>query len=144
MSNISSHLSSCRIIKLARIHNPAGNITVIQNGDNLLFDVKRIFYLYDVPGGSDRGGHAHKELHQFIISASGSFDVMIDDGWKRKRIQLNRPNYGLLVLPGIWSEVVNFSSGAICLVLASHKFDEKDYLRDYLEFKKWKDDPSTL
>jgi hypothetical protein len=97
-----------------------------------------VYYLYDVPGGSERGGHAHKELHQLIVAASGSFDVIIDDGRNKKIIQLNRPNFGLLVVPGIWREIVNFSSGGICLVLASEKYDPKDYLRDHDEFMKWK------
>jgi hypothetical protein len=144
MNKFFSDIHRCNIIDLTKIHNRAGNITVFQNGDRQLFDVKRIFYLYDVPGGSDRGGHAHKELHQFIVSASGSFDVLIDDGGNKKIIRLNRPNFGLHVLPGIWSEVVNFSSGAICLVLASLQFDENDYIRDYSEFKKWKDGPSVI
>jgi hypothetical protein len=125
-------------MELAQIHNRAGNITIVQNGDFLPFDVKRVYYLYDVPGGSERGGHAHKELYQLIIAASGSFEVILDDGGRKKIINLNRPNYGLFVVPGIWREIVNFSSGAICLVLASEKYSKDDYIRDYDEFKKLK------
>lgn len=125
------------MVELAKIHNPAGNITIIQNGD-FLFDVRRVYYLYDVPGGSERGGHAHKELYQLIVAASGAFDVILDDGDSKKIIQLNRPYYGLLIVPGIWRELVNFSSGAICLVLASQKYDEADYIRNYSEFKIYK------
>jgi len=101
-------------------------------------NVKRVYYLYDVPGGSERGGHAHIALHQLIVAPSGSFDVILDDGKNKKTIQLNRPNFGLLVVPGIWREIVNFSSGAICLVLASQKYSAEDYLRDYNEFLQWK------
>ncbi len=121
-------------MELTKIHNPAGNITIIQNGETQPFNIKRIYYLYDVPGGSERGGHAHKALYQLIVAASGSFDVIIDDGTYKKIIQLNRPNFGLLVIPGIWREIVNFSSGAICLVLASEKYDVPDYIRNYSDF----------
>jgi hypothetical protein len=133
-----SDIYSCYIIELLKIHNPAGNITIIQNGGRQPFDVKRVYYLYDVPGGSERGAHAHKGLHQLIVAASGSFDVILNDGKSKKIFQLNRPNFGLLIVPGIWSEIVNFSSGAICLVLASQKYDAEGYLRDYDEFLKWK------
>jgi hypothetical protein len=138
MNRIVSDIHNCNVVELNKIHNPAGNITIIQNGSHQPFDIKRIYYLYDVPGGSERGGHAHKALFQLIVAASGSFDVIIDDGRNKKIIQLNRPNYGLLVIPGIWREIVNFSSGAICLVLASEKFSTEDYLREYNEFLKWK------
>ncbi|MCU4173854.1 sugar 3,4-ketoisomerase [Carboxylicivirga sp. N1Y90] len=133
-----SDIHNCNVLELPKNHNPAGNLTVIQNGLHLPFDVKRVYYLYDVPGGSDRGGHAHKGLHQLIVAASGSFDVVLDDGKQKKIIQLNRPNFGLMVIPGIWRELVNFSSGAICLVLASEKYSEDDYIREYSEFEKWK------
>lgn len=142
MNNQVSDIHSCNVVELTKIHRPEGNITIIQNGIHQPFDVKRVYYLYDVPGGSERGGHAHKKLYQLIVSASGSFDVILDDGRNKKIIQLNRPYYGLLIVPGIWREIVNFSSGAICLVLASEKYSEDDYLRDYSEFKKWKDDTS--
>ncbi len=127
-------IHSCNVVELTKIHNRAGNITIIQNGGNQPFDVKRVYYLYDVPGGSERGGHAHKELYQLVVAASGSFDVILDDGTNKKIIQLNRPNFGLLIVPGIWREIVNFSSGAICLVLASEKYKENDYIRDYSKF----------
>jgi hypothetical protein len=138
VKRIVSDIHSCNVVELTKIHNPAGNITIIQNGDDQPFDIKRVYYLYDVPSGSERGGHAHKALHQLIVAASGSFDVILDDGRNKKIIQLNRPNFGLLVIPGIWREIVNFSSGAICLVLASQKFNSEDYLREYNEFLRWR------
>jgi hypothetical protein len=138
MNRLVTDIHNCTVVELTKIHNPAGNITIIQNGNNQPFNVKRIYYLYDVPGGAERGGHAHKALYQLIVAASGSFDVILDDSIYKKIIQLNRPNYGLLVVPGIWREIVNFSSGAICLVLASQKFEAEDYLREYNEFLKWK------
>jgi len=124
----------CSVIELPKIHNRAGNITPITNSENIPFDVKRIYYLYDVPGGETRGGHAHYELRQLIVASGGSFDIVLDDGKNKKIVNLNRPNSGLLIVPGIWRELINFSSGAICLVLASHKYDEADYIRDYDEF----------
>ncbi|WP_430809888.1 MULTISPECIES: sugar 3,4-ketoisomerase [unclassified Carboxylicivirga] len=133
-----SDIHNCNVVELPKIHNPAGNITIVQNGADLPFDVKRIYYLYDVPGGSERGGHAHKNLYQLIVAASGSFDVIIDDGQQKKIIQLNRPNFGLMVIPGIWREIVNFSSGAICFVLASQKYSEEDYIRGYEDFLAYK------
>jgi len=138
MNRLVSDIHNCNVVELSKIHNRAGNITIIQNGSHQPFDIKRIYYLYDVPGGSERGGHAHKALHQLIVAASGSFDVIIDDGHGKKIIQLNRPNFGLLIIPGIWREIVNFSSGAICLVLASEKYNVLDYIRDYNEFTEWK------
>lgn len=126
----------CSIVELPRIKNRAGNITPIENNNQIPFEVKRIFYLYDIPGGEDRGAHAHKECHQLIVAASGSFEVKLDDGNEKKTVMLNQPNKGLYLPPGIWASEVNFSSGAICLVLASHKYDEKDYIRDYNEFKR--------
>lgn len=138
MTEYISDIYSCNVLELTKIHNPAGNITIIQNGERHAFDVKRVYYLYDVPGGSERGGHAHLELFQLIVAASGSFEVILDDGNNKKIIQLNRPNFGLLVVPGIWREIVNFSSGAICLVLASDKYKEADYIRDYSDYLKMK------
>ena len=129
----------CSIIDLSKIQNDAGNITVVENGKNIPFDVKRIYYLYDVPGGESRGGHAHYELEQYIIAASGSFDVILNDGKNKKRITLNRPNFALHILPGLWRELDNSSSGAICLVLASQKYLESDYIREYKEFLKLKE-----
>jgi len=124
----------CVILPLNKIHNRAGNITIIEGMVNVPFDVKRVYYLYDIPGGESRGGHAHKQLMQLIIAASGSFDVLLDDGVNKKIVTLNRPNYGLLVVPGIWRELMEFSSGSICLVLASEVYTEDDYIRDYDEF----------
>ena len=126
---------NCSVVELPKIHNRAGNITPIENLKNIPFDIERVYYLYDVPGGAERGGHAHKKLEQFIIAVSGSFDILINDGENKKIVTLNRPNYGLHITPGIWRELLNFSSGAICLVLASEKYDEKDYIRNYDEFK---------
>ena len=124
----------CVILPLSKIHNRAGNITIVEGQKNIPFDVRRVYYLYDIPGGENRGGHAHKELHQFIVAASGSFNVLLDDGQNKKIVTLNRPDYGLMVVPGIWRELFEFSSGAICLVLASHKYDKDDYMRDYDQF----------
>jgi hypothetical protein len=144
MNKFVSDIHNCNVVELTRIHNPAGNITIIQNSKHQPFNVRRIYYLYDVPGGSERGGHAHKKLFQLIVAASGSFDVILDDGLNKKIIQLNRPYFGVLVVPGIWREIVNFSSGAICLVLASEKYEKEDYIRDYSDFKKYKDDTSIF
>ncbi len=138
MNRFVSDIHACNVVELTKIHNPAGNITIIQNGGRQPFNVKRVYYLYDIPGGSERGGHAHKNLYQLVIAASGSFDVIIDDGTNKKIVQLNRPYFGLLIVPGIWREIVNFSSGAICLVLASEKYSADDYVRDYSEFVKIK------
>jgi len=131
------NIHDCYVIELGKIHNNAGNITVFENRNSKLLTVKRVYYLYDVPGGSERGGHAHKNLTQIIIAASGSFDVILDDGRNKKVIPLNRPYFGLLVVPGIWREIINFSSGAICLVLASHKYNDIDYIRDYGKYRKY-------
>ncbi len=124
----------CSMVNVSKVHNEAGNITVIENRKNISFDVKRIYYLYDIPGGESRGGHAHYDLEQYIVAASGSFDVILDDGKNKKRITLNRPDKALHIVPGLWRELDNFSSGSICLILASHKYDEKDYIRDYKEY----------
>lgn len=126
------------IIPLIKIHNRAGNITVIEGLRNVPFDIKRIYYLYDIPSGESRGGHAHRELSQLIIAASGSFCVMLDDGQNKKVVTLNRPDIGLFIVPGLWRELYEFSSGAICLVLTSALYNEEDYIRDYDIFKKWK------
>ncbi|NLB48891.1 MAG: WxcM-like domain-containing protein [Erysipelotrichia bacterium] len=127
----------CSIIKLPRINNLAGNITPVTNQENVPFDVKRVFYIYDIPGGEDRGAHAHRECHQFLVAASGSFEIEMDDGINKRTVTLNRPYYGLHIPPGIWAAEKGFSSGAICLVLASHKYDENDYIRKYEEFNKF-------
>jgi hypothetical protein len=127
----------CVILPLNKIHNRAGNITIVEGNNNVPLDIKRIYYLYDIPGGEDRGGHAHKELKQLIVAASGSFDVMLDDGLNKKIVTLNRPDFGLLVVPGIWRELMDFSSGSICLVLASEIYIENDYIRTYESFQKF-------
>jgi len=133
-----SSVYDCSILSLSKISDRAGNITVLEGKRNVPFDVKRVYYLYDIPGGEARGGHAHKELFQLIVAVSGSFDVMLCDGVNKKIVTLNRPDYGLLVVPGIWRELVEFSSGAICLVLASEVYREADYLRDHETFKAFK------
>lgn len=130
----------CSVIDISKVHNDAGNITVVENNKNIPFEVKRIYYLYDVPSGESRGGHAHYELEQFIIAASGSFDVILDDGVNKKTVSLNRPNLALQIVPGLWRELDNFSSGSICMVLASHVYDEKDYIREYSEFLKFRNE----
>lgn len=124
----------CQMIDLPKIHDPRGNLTFVESNNHIPFAIERVYYLYDVPGGSDRGGHAHKELHQLIIAMSGSFDVVLDDGKDKKRVHLNRSYNGLYVCPMIWRELDNFSSGAVCMVLASNKYAESDYYRDYAEF----------
>jgi dTDP-4-dehydrorhamnose 3,5-epimerase-like enzyme len=123
---------------LPKIHNRAGNITALENNIHLPFEVKRVYYLYDVPAGEERGGHAHRELQQIVVAASGAFDVLLNDGTNKKIVHLDRPFIGLHIVPGIWRELLNFSSGAVCLVLASHKYDEKDYIRDYRDFLEYK------
>ncbi len=125
----------CKIIELPKIADRRGNLTFIEENNHVSFNIKRVYYLYDVPGGESRGGHAHKRLKQFIIAASGSFDVILDDGFKRKIISLNRSYYGLYITPMIWRELENFSSGSVCLVLASDFYEEEDYIRDYQIFK---------
>jgi len=135
-----SCVSDCSLIQLLKIHNRAGNITAINELVDVPFEIKRVYYLYDVPGGEERGGHAHKRLHQLIIAASGSFDIILDDGKQKKTFHLNRPYFGLSVLPGIWREINNFSSGSICLVLASELYSSEDYVRDYSIFKELKNE----
>lgn len=127
-------IENCKIIDLPKIHDPRGNLTFIEGGNHITFDIKRIFYLYDVPTGENRGAHAHKTLHQFLVCLSGSFDVSLDDGKNEKIIHLNRPWKGLHIPPMIWASEINFDPGSVCLVLASDKYDEKDYYRDYNEY----------
>lgn len=127
-------LELCEVISLPKISDPRGNLTFVEGGDHIPFDIQRVYYLYDVPGGAERGGHAHKDLHQFIIAMSGSFDVVLDDGQQKVRYHLNRSYAGLYVCPMIWRELDNFSSGSVCMVLASNRYDEQDYYRDYSEF----------
>lgn len=121
----------CSVIELPTVKNRAGNISIFENNRNVPFKTKRVFFLYDIPAGEERGAHAHKECHQFLIAASGSFEVLLDDGTHKKIVNLNRPYYGLHIPPGIWAHELNFSAGAICLVLTSHGYDEEDYIRDY-------------
>jgi hypothetical protein len=127
-------LDACKIIILPKIADPRGNLTFVEGGKHVPFDIRRVYYLYDVPGGAERGGHAHKGLHQFIVAMSGSFDVILDNGLQRQRFHLNRSHYGLYVCPMIWRELDNFSSGSVCMVLASNFYDESDYYRDYQTF----------
>lgn len=128
------NIDRCQILDLPKIHDPRGNLTFIESNNQIPFAIERVYYLYDVPGGSERGGHAHKELHQLIIAMSGSFDVLLDDGKDKKRVHMNRSHYGLYVCPMIWRELDNFSSNSVCMVLASNKYAESDYYRDYAEF----------
>jgi hypothetical protein len=128
-------IDDCRLIELPRVHDVRGNLTFIESGRHVGFEIKRVFYLYDVPGGATRAGHALWTCHQFLIAMSGSFDVLLDDGERRRRQQLNRSYHGLYIPPRIWREIENFSSGSVCLVLASSPYDESDYCRDYAEFR---------
>lgn len=129
-------LEKCKILELPKVEDPRGNLTFIEENEHVPFDIRRVYYLYDVPGGAARGGHAHKELHQLIIAMSGSFDVLIDDGFQKKTFHLNRSYYGLYLCPMIWREINNFSSGSVCMVLASDLYTESDYYRDYNDFFK--------
>lgn len=134
MTERSGELGLCRLVDLPKISDPRGNLTFVEGGQHIPFDIQRVYYLYDVPGGAERGGHAHKGLQQLIIAMSGSFDVVLDDGREKKRFHLNRSYSGLYVCPMIWRELDNFSSGSVCMVLASQRYDEDDYYRDYVEF----------
>jgi hypothetical protein len=127
-------LQDCKIINFPKIGEPRGNLTFIEGSVHIPFDIRRVYYLYDVPGGAERGGHAHKQLQQLIIAMSGSFDVVLDDGSRKQRFHLNRSYYGLYICSMVWRELDNFSSGSVCLVLASERFDEADYYRDYPQF----------
>ena len=128
----------CNLFTLPKIIFRAGNITPIHANNDIPFQIKRVFYLYDIPGGEDRGAHAHKKCHQFLVAASGSFDIFLDDGKNKKTVALNRPYFGLHIPPGIWASEQSFSSGSICLVMASTKYLDTDYIRDYEIFKKLK------
>ena len=124
----------CSVIEFPRIQDRAGNLTPIEGLTNIPFEIERVFYIYDIPGGEDRGAHAHKTCHQILIAASGSFDIHLDDGRNKRTITLNRPYYGLHIPPGMWAAETGFSSGSICLVLTSHKYDPDDYIFDYNYF----------
>jgi dTDP-4-dehydrorhamnose 3,5-epimerase-like enzyme len=128
-------IEDCRMIDLPRVKDPRGNLTFVESGRHVPFEIKRVYYLYDVPGGAERGGHAHKNLRQLIVAMSGSFDVHLDDGRAKKVVHLNRSYNGLFVCPMTWREISNFSSGAVCLVLASNFYDDDDYYRDYAQFQ---------
>ena len=131
-------VTDCTILDLPKVADGRGNLSIIEENKHIPFKIKRVFYYYDIPGGESRGGHAHKECHQLLIAASGSFEVVLDDGVNRRTVLLNRPFYGLHVPPGIWAEERGFSSGSICLVLASHPYDDADYIRDYDAFIKFR------
>ena len=132
-----SILDDIKIITLPKICDPRGNLSVIENGIQIPFDIQRVYYLYDVPAGVERGGHAHKECLELLIACSGCFDVVLDDGKAKRKFTLNRPFQGLLIPTGIWRTLENFSAGSICLVLASHLFDEEDYIREYDDFLRY-------
>ncbi|GAB2770464.1 MULTISPECIES: sugar 3,4-ketoisomerase [Bacteria] len=125
----------CPVIPLNKIHSRAGNITIAEVHTGIPFDIQRVYYLYDIPGGESRGGHAHKELYQIIVAVGGGFDILLDDGRNKKVVRLNRPDFGLMIVPGIWRELMDFTSGAVCMVMASLKYDEKDYIREYSDFQ---------
>lgn len=127
-------INDIQLIDIPKIHENRGNLSVIE-GTTIPFEMKRVYYLYDVPSGAERGGHAHKKLQQFMVALSGSFDVVLNDGKEQKIITLNKPNVGLLIVNGIWRELQNFSSGSVCLVVASDVFEEEDYIRDFEDFK---------
>jgi hypothetical protein len=127
-------LDDCRLLQLPKVEDRRGNLTFVEANRHVPFGIERVYYLYDVPGGAERGGHAHKGLHQFMVAMSGSFDVKIDDGSRKTTFHLNRSYYGLYLCPMIWREIDNFSSGAVCMVLASTHYAPEDYLRDYDEF----------
>ena len=129
-----SHIDECRLVDLERIEDPRGNLSPLYGGQHVPFAIKRVFYLYDIPGGADRGAHAHRALEQLIVAVSGSFVVTLDDGQRRRSVSLDRSYYGLYVPSMIWSAVTSFCSGAVCLVFASLHYDEGDYIRDYQEF----------
>lgn len=134
----STTVYDCTLIELPKNHTERGNITAVNKSEEIPFNINRVYYLYDVPGGESRGGHGHRELQQLIVAASGSFDLIIDDGKIKRTFHLARPNFGVYMPAGIWRELDNFSSGSICLVIASHPYDEHDYIRDYNEYRNYK------
>lgn len=129
-----STISDCKVVQLPKIHHANGNLTVVQHHEQVQFDIARVYYVYDVPAGADRGGHSHKECYELLVAATGSFEVVVDDGFDKRRFSLNRPDQALLIVPGIWRTLHNFSSAAVCLVIDSHRYDEKDYVREYEQF----------
>ncbi|MEG1545832.1 MAG: FdtA/QdtA family cupin domain-containing protein [Bacteroides sp.] len=138
MNAQTTNIYNCNVFELPKEHNRAGNLTAVNNGVEIPFEVKRVFYIYDIPSGVIRGAHAHKETYQYIIAASSSFDILLDDGCNKKIVHLDRPNFGLLVPPGIWCQLLNFSSAAICMVLTSHLYNESDYIREYSNYLSFK------
>ena len=131
-----SILDKCKIVNFPKITDLRGNLSFIEENRQIPFEIKRVYYLYDVPSGATRGGHAHKSLEQIVIALSGSFDVVLDDGYERRKVFLNRPHYGLYIPPGVWRELENFSSNSVALSLVSQLYDETDYIRDYETFKR--------
>jgi len=131
-----SKISDCKLLDLPKIHAESGDITAINNLELIPFETKRVYYLYDVPNRADRGAHAHKELYQLVVAVSGSFDIELFDGIDKVKYTLNQPDQGLLIVPGIWRDLNNFSGGGICLVLASHEYDDEDYIRNLTDYKK--------
>jgi len=131
-----STLDKCKIVNFPKITDSRGNLSFIEENRQIPFEIKRVYYLYDVPSGATRGGHAHKSLEQIVIALSGSFDVVLDDGSERRKVFLNRPHYGLYIPPGVWRELENFSSNSVALSLVSQLYDETDYIRDYETFKR--------
>ena len=132
------NIFNCNLVELQKIKNRAGNLSVVENSGSMPFDIKRVYYIYDVPGGSDRGTHTHKEIQQYVIDVSGAFDIQLDDGKNKKTVRLDRPYLALHIKKGIWRETRNFTSGAICMVIASHKYDYSDYIHDYDNFIKYR------
>ena len=138
MNNRQTTVEDCKQVSLPKIQNRSGNITALENKKSIPFDIDRVYYLYDVPSTEERGGHAHYELKQYLVAATGSFDIVLEDGVNSRIVTLNRPDQALYIVPGIWREIRNFSGGATCLVLASHKYEEKDYIREFNDFEDWK------
>lgn len=134
MPNKIYSVEDCRLIELPKIINHSGNLTFVESGRHLPYEFRRVYYMYDIPGGAERGGHAHKECHEFLVAISGSFDVQVDDGRSKRKFHLNRSHHGLYICPAMWRTLDNFSSGAMCLVFSSDLYDEKDYWRNYADF----------
>lgn len=135
---ITSRIRDCRLVNLPKIQTESGDITPINNCIDIPFEIRRVYYLYDVPNRADRGGHAHKDLYQLVVAISGSFDIELSDGFDRLKLTMNQPDQGLIIVPGIWRDLNNFSGGGICLVLASHQYEEADYIREYQQYLNYK------